>query len=139
MAFCVHCGAEVQSNFCPKCGAKQGVPSAASVQLNENIACAACYLLWVITGVLFLVLEPYSRSRLVKFHALQSIFTGVALYAGVLVLRMLTFLPFVIVPLLLLLQLFGFGLWLLLMYKAYRRERWELPVIGALASSLAAK
>ncbi len=147
MAFCAQCGSEAQGSFCPSCGAKIGSSAgatrvAASGQLDENIVCAACYLLWAVTGVLFLVLEPYNRNRLVKFHAFQSIFTAVALFAGFGALSVLAFLP--LVGLLfslvtLIYPLVGFGLWLFLMYKAYNKERWELPVIGPLASSLAEK
>ncbi|MEP6963412.1 MAG: hypothetical protein ABI995_15130, partial [Acidobacteriota bacterium] len=49
--------------------------------LDENIIAALCYSLWFLTGVLFLVLEPYNKNKFVRFHALQSIFTGLALSA----------------------------------------------------------
>lgn len=84
------------------------------------------------------MLEPYNRSRLIRFHALQSIFAGVSLYAGWIALRILSFPPFVLFAMMVY-PLFCFGLWLLLMYRAYRGERWELPVVGTWASSLADK
>ena len=147
MAFCAQCGSEAQGSFCQKCGAKlnfseRSAPSAIATQLDENIACAACYLLWALTGVLFLILEPYNRSRMVKFHAYQSILIGVTLFLSFAALRVLAFLPFVgllFTFITLVFPLFGFVLWVLLMYKAYRKERWSLPIIGALASSLAEK
>src|SRR6476661_9587643 len=46
--------------------------------LDENIACALCYLLGLLTGILFLVLEPYNKNRLIRFHAFQSIFLNIA-------------------------------------------------------------
>lgn len=146
MAFCAQCGSEAQGNFCPQCGASSNAPRAAhptiSNQLSENIACAACYLFWTITGVLFLILEPYNRSRLVRFHAYQSVLIGIALFIGFAALRVLAFLP--IVGLLftfvaLIYPLFGLVLWIAMMYKAYRMERVELPVIGRIAASLAEK
>src|SRR5580698_9298426 len=39
--------------------------------LEENMACALCYMLGLLTGVLFLVLEPYNKNRLIRFHAFQ--------------------------------------------------------------------
>ena len=38
-----------------------------------NMAAALSYALGAITGVLFLVLEPYKNNRFVRFHAIQSI------------------------------------------------------------------
>src|SRR5579862_5337508 len=101
MAFCTNCGAEVQGKFCAKCGAPApGEPAASSAAspppasgplpppapppslaapgLEENLACALCYVLGLLTGVLFLVLEPYNRNRLIRFHAFQSIFLWLA-------------------------------------------------------------
>jgi hypothetical protein len=89
MAFCPQCGAEAAGNFCPKCGAAvqfAGAPaggftppptsaSAASASgISENAAAALCYLLGLITGVIFLVLAPYNQNRTVRFNAFQSIF-----------------------------------------------------------------
>src|ERR1700676_1184930 len=92
MAFCSNCGAEVQGRFCAKCGTPAAAaaappppppqsapipPPAAAPQaagLEENMACALCYLLGLLTGILFLVLEPYNKNRLIRFHAFQSIF-----------------------------------------------------------------
>ncbi len=42
------------------------------------MACALCYLLGLLTGILFLVLEPYNKNRLIRFHAFQSIFLNIA-------------------------------------------------------------
>jgi uncharacterized membrane protein len=147
MAFCAQCGFEAQGNFCEKCGAKlnysqTSAQPAIARPLDENIACAACYLLWAITGILFLVLEPYNRSRLVKFHAYQSIIVGIALFCGFAALRVLPFLPFVgwmFTLVTLGYPLFGFVLWIVLMYKAFRKESWELPIVGQLARSMAEK
>ena len=154
MAFCAQCGSAVQGKFCAQCGTAStsasgatGIPaaSAPAAVLDENIAAALCYLLAVLTGVLFLVLEPYSRNRLIRFHAMQSIFTWIAFAAGGILLNMMTFvlagIPFVGWAIALLLWasfwIGAVGLWLLLMYKAYNRERWVLPVIGPLAEKQA--
>src|SRR5215471_1149091 len=140
MAFCSSCGAELQGRFCAKCGASAGGPpppsTAAAAGLQENLAAALCYLLGVLTGVLFLVLEPYNRNRTIRFHAFQAIFAWIAVVAVSIVLQIVTrtfsLLPFIGWTIAAFLWTgFGlavFALWLLLMYKAYNNERWVLPV-----------
>src|SRR5579862_9777889 len=106
-----------------------GAPMAAtqSSGLADNMASALCYLLGVLTGVLFLVLEPYNRNRTIRFHAFQSIFVWIAMVAIWIVVTMLSLMlatiPFLGFMLSVLLH-FGvalgiFVLWLMLMYKAY--------------------
>lgn len=156
MPFCSNCGAEVQGNFCAKCGAPVAGPAggtatpppsgpAPSTQLptlSDNLAAALCYsLFFILSGVLFLVLEPYSRNRSIRFHAFQSIFVGIAAVATLIGLWIISFvllvIPFLGVVLNMVLYtavILGFFiLWLMLMYKAYNNERWVLPVIGPLA------
>jgi len=45
--------------------------------MTDNVAGALCYLVGFITGVLFLILEPYSKRPFVRFHAFQSVFFSV--------------------------------------------------------------
>jgi len=108
------------------------------------MACALCYLLGVLTGVLFLVLEPYNKNRTIRFHAFQSIFVWLAMVvvwiAFAIVSSIIAMVPFIGWLTVLLWPIFGlafFALWLVLMYKAYNRERWVLPVIGPLAEKQA--
>jgi uncharacterized membrane protein len=139
MPFCAQCGSPVTGRFCASCGAAQP-GGAASTPLPENTAAALCYALWALTGVLFLVLEPYHRSREVRFHAYQSIFTFVALFAGFAVLNVLAAIPFLgwlFWAATLLFPLLAFGLWVVLMYRAYTGQRWMLPVVGELAAKRA--
>jgi uncharacterized membrane protein len=169
MAFCSNCGAEVQGRFCAKCGTPAPAAAASSgpppesppsaytaplpppaappqaAGLDENIACALCYLIGLLTGILFLVLEPYNKNRLIRFHAFQAIFLNVAWIAVYIALGILSFvlfpIPFLGPMLMIVLHLAAglgvFVLWLMLMYKAYNRERWVLPVIGPLAEKQA--
>jgi uncharacterized membrane protein len=99
----------------------------------------------VLTGILFLVIEPYSRNRVIRFHAFQSIFAWIAAIVIGMVLSMISYV-FVAIPFIgwliyiLLWTVFSLGvlgLWLFLMYKAYNKERFVLPVIGALAEKQA--
>ncbi len=151
MPFCAQCGSEAQGSFCPSCGARVDAAPAVQPQANpggsssptaleDHIVSALCYVAWPLTGVLFLVLEPYNRSRTVRFHAFQSILVFAALFAGFGALSILAFLP--LVGLLfslvtLVYPVFAFGLWLLLIIKAYNKEQYVVPVLGALAQSQA--
>jgi uncharacterized membrane protein len=117
----------------------------ASATLDENVAAALCYLVGVLTGILFLVLEPYSRNPVIRFHAFQSIFAWIAAVVIGVALNILSYpiaaLPFVgwLIDILLWLA-FSLGvlaLWVFLMYKAYNKERLVLPVIGSWAEKQA--
>ena len=154
MAFCASCGAEMQGKFCAKCGAPAGfaaggasaASAAAPAGIDENVVAALCYLVGVLTGILFLVLEPYNRNPVIRFHAFQSIFAWIAAIVIGMALSMFSYpiaaLPFIgwLIDILLWLA-FSLGvlmLWLYLMYKAYNKERVVLPVIGAWAEKQAA-
>jgi uncharacterized membrane protein len=145
----------MQGNFCAHCGAAAGAangPTAARATagqatggLEENVAAALCYLVGVLTGILFLVLEPYNRNPVVRFHAFQSIFAWIAAMVIGMALSMFSYpiaaLPFIgwLIDILLWLA-FSLGvlvLWLFLMYKAYNKERLVLPVIGVWAEKQA--
>jgi len=113
--------------------------------MDENVAAALCYLLGVLTGILFLVLEPYNRNPVIRFHAFQSIFVWIAAIVLGMAVSVLAYpiaaLPFIgwLIDILLWLafSLGVVGLWLFLMYKAYNRERFVLPVIGIWAEKQA--
>lgn len=101
-----------------------------------------CYILGLITGILFLVLEPYNKNRNIRFHAFQSIFLHVAWIVLVIVEMIVSAaLPF---PLLMLSSLLwlvvflgGLGLWIYMLISAYNGKRVKLPVIGDLAEKQA--
>jgi len=133
--------------FCPSCGkpvalAATGPATRASVAatgLQTNIAGALCYVAGFVTGILFLVLDPYRRDRFVRFHAWQSIFLSVTCLVAYFALGLsLMILPGMLWPLRWLLHsLLGLGflfLWLLLMYEAYDHQQLKLPGIGDLAA-----
>ena len=113
--------------------------------MEENVASALCYLLGWITGVLFLVLAPYNQNRVVRFHAFQSIFMSIALIALSIALFMasavLAFIPYAgpVMSLLIYVAVWlgVLVLWVMLMYKAYNRERLVLPIVGPMAEQQA--
>jgi uncharacterized membrane protein len=145
---CANCGVEMIAGaaFCPSCGKPIGPAAAgpsgtavASPGSQTNVTAALCYLAGLVTGILFLVLEPYRHDRFIRFHAWQSIFLSLAWFAAYfLVLGLfLTILPGMLWRLTWLLHavlaLGFFSLWLLLIYKAYNHEQFQLPIIGDLA------
>jgi uncharacterized membrane protein len=174
MAFCANCGSEVAGRFCAKCGTAVAAASAdaggaappppsssyspppnypapnypsqtaAQPGLQENVAAALCYLLGVLSGVLFLVLEPYNRNRNIRFHAFQSIFLWLAIVAAAIAFGILaaiiSFIPFIGVIALMVWPIFWLGtivVWVMMLYKTYNNQRVVLPVIGPLAEKQA--
>jgi uncharacterized membrane protein len=151
MAFCPNCGADVQGRYCAQCGKAldAGAPPAAPEQLPEravgpaargyalpeNTAAALCYLLGLITGVVFLMLEPYNKSKLIRFHAWQSIFLHVATIIFVYAFSLIfAWAAWHLIPVI---YLAIFVLWIYMMVKTYAGKKVVLPVIGDLAAKQA--
>jgi uncharacterized membrane protein len=103
--------------------------------LAPNVAGALAYLLGPITGILLLVMEK--ENRFVRFHAMQSTVLCVAWIIISIGLSFLVSVPVLgwIVGILLsfVMTLAGFILWLVLMWKAFQGEEWELPIVGPFA------
>ncbi len=147
MPFCATCGAPVEGRFCAKCGGAvagdagaTGSRPAAAGGMTDNVASALCYVLTFITGIVFLVLEPYNKNKTVRFHAFQAIFMG----AGILVFDIACSLIFGILHLglfgALLFPLIGLGffiLWIYMIISAYQGKKVVLPLIGPLAEQQA--
>lgn len=119
--------------------------AAAGTGLTPNIAGALAYSLGIITGILFLVLEPYRRDRFVRFHAMQSILYFVAAVAfnilwtimvGMLI-SISGWIAFVSFPIRMLISLGLFGLWLFVMFQAYNQREFRIPILGAIAAKQA--
>jgi uncharacterized membrane protein len=96
---------------------------------DENVAGALCYSLGWITGVLFLLREP--SNRFVRFHAWQSTIVFATLSVACVLLQSLPILGMLLVVFLVLPV--SAALWLILMFKAYRGERFKLPLAGDMA------
>ena len=95
-----------------------------STGLDENVAGLLCYLLGFITGIVFLVVEK--KSNFVKFHAKQSTITFLILFVISLILGWIPIIGFLVLILSLI-------LWLFLMIKALKGERYMLPIVGKMA------
>ncbi|MEA3457250.1 MAG: DUF4870 domain-containing protein [Candidatus Thermoplasmatota archaeon] len=121
-----------------------------SMNLEENVASALCYVLTWLTGIIFYFMEKENKT--VRFHAMQSILTfipltiigwvvgfigapsvsyggygmygtGVSVNPGIPALIWLSWAIWAITGL----------LWLILMFKAYQGEKFKLPVVGDIA------
>jgi uncharacterized membrane protein len=107
-------------------------PDPSSTGLDPTLAALLAYLLGFISGLLFLLIEK--KSRFVRFHAMQSTLTFLAL----------TVVSFVagFVPLLgalvgFVASVVGLVLWVLLMVRALQGDWYKLPVVGDMAEERA--
>lgn len=99
-----------------------------SLNIDENLAGALCYVLGLFTGLLFLFMEK--KSNFIKFHAMQSIITFGGITVVVTAIGWFPIIGWLIsilsVPLTLV-------LWILLIVKAFQGENYKLPIIGDFA------
>ena len=122
-----------------------------SMNLDENIASALCYVLTWLTGIIFYLIEK--KNKTVRFHAMQSIltflpltilgwifgwlgapkFTGYYGYGtyeygygyspGIPALIWLSWIIWAVTVI----------LWIILIIKAYQGEKFKLPIVGDIA------
>lgn len=137
---CPSCHAETDSTstFCPHCGANTVAGGAAPVAaqsggLSETAAGVIAYLT-IIPAIIFLATEPYNRSSFVRFHSWQSIFLGIAAIALSIVLLVIPIIGLILLPIL---DLGLLVLWIIVLIKANKGERYKLPIIGKFAEQQA--
>ena len=159
-AFCANCGAPVAAaaaapptpgytavpNYtaaAPSQPAYAVQPMTTSAGLSDNTAAALSYVT-IIPAIVFLVLEPYNKVPLIRFHSWQSIF----LFLGAVVLQfavtmlhiMLHFIPLIWILFSLIHFVVGIGLfilWLIAILKASKGEWYKIPFIGDFAEKQA--
>jgi uncharacterized membrane protein len=98
-----------------------------STGLDENVAGFLCYLFGFITGIVFLVVER--QSSFVKFHAMQSTITFLSLFIISMIIGWIPIIGLLVYPI----WILSLILWLILMIKALRGERYLLPIVGKMA------
>lgn len=124
-----------------------------STGLDENLAALLSYVMTWITGIVFFVIEK--SSRLVRFHAMQSILLGaswlvifivlwVAWIVLAIVLSQVSEVLAGLVSLVMGLLFFVLGIgvfigWVMCLIKAYQGQYFKLPVIGNFAEKFSAK
>jgi uncharacterized membrane protein len=101
--------------------------------LSETAAGVVAYIT-IIPAVIFLVMEPFNRSSFVRFHAWQSIFFGITVAVVHFVLGVIPIFGWI---LFLPVGLAFFILWIFVMIKASKGERYKLPFIGNFAEQSA--
>ena len=124
-----------------------------STGLDDNVAALLSYIFGWVSGLIFFIMEK--DSRLVRFHAMQSIL----LNAAALVVGIALWIAWVVVAIVgamiseslgalfgflfgLLIFLFYIGLFvgvILCLIKAYQRQYFKLPVIGNFAEKFSTK
>lgn len=104
-----------------------------STGLDENIAGLLSYVLGWVTGLVFFLIEK--DSKFVKFHAMQSIITFVALSIVLIIVQLIPFIGWTLATIVSLLMIV---VWIILMIKAYQGEKFKLPVVGDLAEKWSA-
>jgi uncharacterized membrane protein len=110
----------------------------AGTGLQPNVAGLLCYLLWWVTGLIFLILEKEDKS--VRFHAMQSIVVFGVITVILIILITLSSIPVIGLILAILswiVWLLSVVLWIVLMVKAYQGQMYKLPVAGDIAEKQA--
>src|SRR5689334_9928836 len=124
-----------------------------STGLDENIASLLSYIFFWISGLVFFLIEK--DSRLVRFHAMQSLLFNILIFVVAFVLWVVLFVFFLILSqvsgaLTTLLSLVSvliwavfsivaLGAWILCLVKAFQGQYFKLPVIGNFAEKFSAK
>jgi uncharacterized membrane protein len=129
--------------MCPACS-RTGAPAVRPAQttaggLTDNVAGMLAYVT-IIPAIIFLVTEPYNKSRFVRFHSFQSIFFAVAWTAIWIALSFVGMIPVLGWLTLLIWPLLGLGglvIWIILLLKANQGQMFKLPVIGDMAEKQA--
>jgi uncharacterized membrane protein len=124
-----------------------------STGLDENIAALLSYVFGWLSGLIFFLIEK--DSRLVRFHAMQSLLFNVLVAVVAIALWIVLFVFFLIVSQIsgalatilslvsiLVWLVFGIAIlagWVLCLVKAFQGQYFKLPVIGNFAEKFSAK
>lgn len=128
------------ATVCAKCGKGQSVgggaaaaPAAATQgsTLQDNVASAISY--FAIIALVFLLLEPFNKNKVVRFHAFQSLILWVSSF----VLQFVLIFTVILAPFTVVLWLGSFVTAVICAVKAYQNQKLVLPVIGPIAQKQA--
>ena len=109
-----------------------------SMNMDPNMAAGLSYLAGWVTGLIFFLMEK--QNRFVRFHAMQSILSSVAVIIAYIIVTIITSLPLIgLIGIILwpLLSIASLILWLYLMINAFQGKYVKLPVIGDYAERYA--
>lgn len=127
----------------PPAGQPSAPGQATSTGLDPKLAGLLCYILGIITGLIFFLIEKTNSA--VRFHAAQSIVFGAT---SILLWIVLTIIGIILSSIswqmgeffgliTILVWLGLFVVWVVLLIKGYSGEKWKLPVLGDMAERLA--
>ena len=119
--------------FTPVPPQPQGAPAPAQSGLSDSAAGALAYVT-IIPAIIFLIVEPYNKKSFIRFHSWQSIFLSIAAFAIHMVLGIIPVIGWLILAFL---DLGFLVLWVIVLLKALKGERYELPIIGKFAAQQA--
>jgi uncharacterized membrane protein len=127
----------------PPSGQRPPAASQTSTGLDPKLAGLLCYILGIITGLIFFLIEK--SNDVVRFHAAQSIvFSGAVIVLWIVLMivgLILTSISWTLGNLFgllsLVLWLGLFVVWVVLLIKGYSGEKWKLPVLGDMAERIA--
>ncbi|HWW23165.1 MAG TPA: hypothetical protein VNY78_04640 [Edaphobacter sp.] len=109
---------------------------AASSGISDNLAAALAYMT-VFPAIVFLIIKPYNRMPLVRFHSIQSIGLFIMFILLDAVLRIghdILHLNWILLDRLdMVAELILFIAWLITIFKALKGEWFKLPIIGDIA------
>lgn len=145
MAFCSACGTQIAdgTTVCPACSKTTGPAVAVSAQgsgMTDNVAGMLAYIT-IIPAIVFLLVEPYNKSKFVRFHSFQCIFLTLAWIALGIALSIVASIPVLGWLTLLIWPVIGLGglaLWVILLIKANQGQMWKVPFVGDFAEKQAA-
>ena len=131
----------------------QSAPGKSSTGLDENIAALLSYIFGWVSGLIFFLIEK--DSRLVRFHAMQSLLYNILIAVVAIVLWVVLFVFFLVASQIsgllstilsliatLIWVVFSIGLliaWIMCLVKAFQSQYFKLPVIGNFAEKFSQK
>jgi uncharacterized membrane protein len=135
------------AEFCPGCGRAIGTAQRANAAvgaLPENVIGALAYCTFI-PAIIFLVIEPYSKNRFVRYHSIQCLLFWAALAVIAAAVKVVGFVlalvpivgQLVVVLIGVVVAIAAFLVWLVLVVKALQGEMFRLPVLGDLAERYA--
>jgi uncharacterized membrane protein len=142
---CPDCAAQIPdtATYCPGCGRAMGPVERVDGTvgaLPETLAGALAYCT-ILPAIVFLLVEPYSKNRFVRFHSFQCLAVSLVTVIVGAMLRVVGFVLF-FVPglghllvwlLSMVVSLAFFAVWVVLIVKALQGEMFKLPVLGDFA------
>jgi len=147
MSACPQCGAQIPENgsYCSECGQSALRAEPVSASGRDKVLAALCY--FFVPALVCIFVQPIKRIHFIRFHALQSLLTWIAVVVSAGLIKLASMVLLLIPslgPLITFLLWIGYGLavpilLLLLIVKAVMGAEFQLPVIGPMAQKQADK